>query len=50
MYDNATAAERSAGLDLCDWVDYYVNVRQGGSATYQDLVNDLIWNNAITCP
>lgn len=49
MYDNATAAERSAGLDLCDWVDYYVNVRQGGSATYQDLVTDLIWNNAITC-
>jgi hypothetical protein len=50
MYDNATTQQRSAGLDFCHWVDYYLNVRKAGDPDSLDSITDLIENNGITCP
>jgi hypothetical protein len=49
MYDNATTQQRSAGLDFCDWVDYYLNVRKAGDPDYVDSITDLVENNGINC-
>ena len=53
---NAYGGDFEAGLTICDYVDYYLDVRKSASAVgttdhnnYVDSITDLIYNNNIAC-
>lgn len=55
-WDNASESERNDGLHICDYIDYYLNVRKSVSAVgaethdwYEDRIANLAYNNGIGC-
>ncbi|MGB7947876.1 MAG: hypothetical protein WCH75_09365, partial [Candidatus Binatia bacterium] len=56
MFTRATQPELDAGLNVCDYIGYYVNDRKGAGAVGQDehdryraLIAELAYNNGIAC-
>lgn len=55
-HSSSYGGDRAAGLDVCDYLDYYVNVRKSASAigatnhrNYERTVADLTYQNQIHC-